>query len=84
MTEIDRMIDQDYELGALGTGSHAFYERLGWVAWRGPTWIRHSDGRRERSPDEDGNILVRLTPLTPAGLDLAQPIAVDWRPGEVW
>jgi aminoglycoside 2'-N-acetyltransferase I len=84
MTEIDRMIDRDYELGALSTGSHAFYERQGWVAWRGPTWIRHPDGRRERSPDEDGNILVRLTPRTPPGLDLAQPIAVDWRPGEVW
>ena len=84
MTEIDRLIDQGYELGALGTGSQPFYERLGWVLWRGPTWIRHPDGRLERSTDEDGGIMVRLTPRTPAGLDLSQPIAVDWRQGEVW
>jgi aminoglycoside 2'-N-acetyltransferase I len=84
MAEIDRLIDEGYELGGLGTGSHAFYERLGWVRWRGPTWIRHPDGRHERSAGEDGNIMVRLTPRSPPGIDLTQPIAVDWRPGEVW
>jgi aminoglycoside 2'-N-acetyltransferase I len=85
MDEIDRMIDEGYELGALGTGSQPFYERLGWEVWQGPTWIRHLDGRRERSAAEDGAIMVRRTPLTPHGLDLAAPIAIDWRPGsEVW
>lgn len=85
MEVIDEMIDNDYELGALGTGSHGFYARLGWVAWQGPTWIRERDGHLERSPDEDGDIMVRLTPSTPPGLDLSLPIAVDWRPGgEVW
>jgi len=84
MEVIDSMIDEKYELGALGTGSHAFYARLGWVTWQGPTWIRERDGHLERSPDEDGNIMVRLTPMTPPDLDLSLPIAVDWRPGEVW
>jgi aminoglycoside 2'-N-acetyltransferase I len=84
MEVIDSMIDEGYELGALGTGRHGFYERLGWVVWRGPTWIRERDGRLVRSPDEDGGIMVRLTPTTPADLDLSMPIAVDWRPGEVW
>jgi aminoglycoside 2'-N-acetyltransferase I len=84
MEAIDRMIDGGYELGALGTGSQPFYERLGWVSWRGPTWIRHPDGRMQRSVDEDGGIMVRRTPATPPGLDLDLPIAVDWRPGEVW
>jgi aminoglycoside 2'-N-acetyltransferase I len=84
MEVIDSMIDEGYELGALGTGSHDFYARLGWVIWRGPTWIREHDGRLERSPDEDGDIMVRITPKTPAELDLSLPIAVDWRPGEVW
>ncbi|MEO8639304.1 MAG: GNAT family N-acetyltransferase [Chloroflexota bacterium] len=83
MDVIDGMIEEGYELGALGTGSHGFYERLGWITWRGPTWIRERDGRLERSPDEDGGIMVRMTPKTP-GLDLSLPIAVDWRPGEVW
>ncbi len=84
MERINRMIDQGYELGALGTGRQGFYARLGWLTWRGPTWIRHPDGRRERSPDEDGGIMVRVTPATPPDLDLGLPIAVDWRPGEVW
>lgn len=84
MEVIDRMIDEGYELGALGTGSHAFYTRLGWVIWQGPTWIRERDGGLLRSPDEDGGIMVRRTPATPVDLDLSGPIAVDWRPGEVW
>jgi aminoglycoside 2'-N-acetyltransferase I len=84
MEVIDRMVDEGYELGALGTGSHAFYARLGWVVWQGPTWIRERHGRMVRSTDEDGNIMVRRTPATPADLDFSAPIAVDWRPGEVW
>jgi len=84
MKVIDGMLDASYELGTLGTGSHSFYSRLGWVSWEGPTWIRERDGTLRRSPDEDHDIMVRLTPITPPGLDLSQPIAVDWRPGEVW
>jgi aminoglycoside 2'-N-acetyltransferase I len=84
MEVIDRMVDEGYELGALGTGSHEFYARLGWVVWQGPTWIRERDGSLVRSTDEDGNIMVRRTPTTPPGLDFSAPIAVDWRPGEVW
>ncbi len=84
MEVIDRMIDEGYELGALGTGSHAFYARLGWVTWQGPTWIRERDGSLLRSTDEDGDIMVRRTSTTPPDLDLSGPIAVDWRPGEVW
>lgn len=84
MEVINGMLDERYEIGALGTGSHDFYARLGWVTWQGPTWIRQPDGRLDRSPDEDGGIMVRRTPMTPLDLDLSTPIAVDWRPGEVW
>jgi aminoglycoside 2'-N-acetyltransferase I len=84
MGVIDKMIDERYELGALGTGSQPFYARLGWVIWQGPPWIRQPDGRLDRAPDEDGYIMVRRTPATPPGLDLTLPITVDWRPGEVW
>ena len=84
MEVIDSMIDAGYELGALGTGSQGFYARLGWESWQGASWIRERDGRLERSPDEDGAIMIRRTPATPADLDLSLPIAVDWRPGEVW
>lgn len=84
MMAINRMIDERYEIGALGTGRHSFYARLGWVVWQGPTWIRNRDGALERSAAEDGDIMVRVTPRTPRGLDSTLPIAVDWRPGEVW
>ena len=84
MEVIDRLIDARYELGALGTGTQPFYARLGWVVWQGETWVRLRNGRVERSAGEDGGIMVRFTPATPPGLDVTLPIAVDWRPGEVW
>jgi aminoglycoside 2'-N-acetyltransferase I len=82
MREVDEYIDQTFQLGALGTGSHAFYERLGWVAWKGPTFVR-TDSGLIRTGEEDGQILVRLTPTSPE-LDLSAPISCNWRPGDVW
>ncbi|MDQ3991147.1 MAG: GNAT family N-acetyltransferase [Actinomycetota bacterium] len=80
--EAGAYIDATFRLGALGTDRHAFYERLGWVAWRGPTGVRTQRGV-VRTPEEDGYILVRLTPTSPP-LDLRAPITCEWRPGDVW
>lgn len=82
MREVGEHIDRSFALGALGTGLHAFYERLGWVVWEGPTGVRTHRGP-VRTPDDDGFVLVRLTPTTPR-LDLAEPISCDWRRGDVW
>jgi aminoglycoside 2'-N-acetyltransferase I len=82
MREVGEYIDETFELGALDTGSSAFYERLGWVVWRGPTYVRTDSGLL-RTADEDGQVLVRLTPASPA-LDLSAPISCDSRPGDVW
>ncbi len=82
MREVDEYIDQTFQLGALGTGSFAFYERLGWVVWNGPTFVRTNSGVI-RTGEEDGNVLVRLTPTSPK-LDLSAPISCDWRSGDVW
>jgi aminoglycoside 2'-N-acetyltransferase I len=71
-----------YQLGALGTGAHRFYERLGWWTWRGPSSVRMAHDER-RTPDEDGFIMVLETPTSPA-LDLDAPIACEWRNGDVW
>jgi hypothetical protein len=84
MREAGRILDEEYALGALATGSHAFYERLDWQRWRGPTSVRMPDGERVRSANQDGAIMVRRTPRTPADVDPADAIAVDWRPGESW
>lgn len=84
MGEIGRILDEEYELGALATTTNAFYARLGWETWAGPTWIRMADGDRVRSTSHDGQIMVLRTMRTPAGLDLHGPIAVDWRPDRPW
>jgi aminoglycoside 2'-N-acetyltransferase I len=82
MTAVNAWIRDRYELGALGTGRHSFYERLGWRTWNGPTSVRTVDGT-ERTPDEDGYILVLETPSSPP-LDLGAAISCEWRPGDVW
>ena len=82
MRAVGRYIDATFPLGALNTGRAAFYQRLGWVLWNGPTFVRTDTGP-VRTPEEDGYVLVRLTPTSPE-LDLSQPISCDWRPGDVW
>ena len=82
MQEVNAYIRERFQLGALGTGRHSFYERLGWLMWKGQTWVRTGDGPR-RSPEEDGYILVLPTPTSPE-LDLAAPIACGWRAGDAW
>ena len=82
MTDVTGFIRGSFELGMLGTGRHHFYERLGWVVWAGPAFVRTTDGLR-RTPDEEGDLLVLRTPTTPA-IDDHAPISCDWRPGDVW
>ena len=82
MRDVAAYIEDRFELGALGTGSQGFYERLGWRTWTGPSSVRTPDGDR-RTPDEDGYILVLSTPTSPR-LDPGAPISCDWRPGDVW
>ena len=82
MKRIGDLIRERYVLGALSTGTHAFYETLGWERWRGPTFV---DGPRvrERTTDDDGSIMILRTARSPH-LDLDGEIVCDWRPGDVW
>ncbi|CAN5589345.1 aminoglycoside N-acetyltransferase AAC(2')-Ic [soil metagenome] len=82
MEEVGALLRAEYELGALGTGEHGFYERLGWRTWNGPTSVRTPDGEVQ-TPDEDGYIMVLETPATPP-LDPTAPISCDWRTGDAW
>ncbi|MBM7844133.1 GNAT family N-acetyltransferase [Herpetosiphon giganteus] len=70
----------DFALAALSPSDAAFYQRLGWELWRGPLAMRTEQGV-EPTPDEEVMIL-RLPKTGP--LDLAAPISVEWREGEVW
>lgn len=82
MREVNDYLAEHFEIGALGTGSQPFYERLGWQVWQGPTSVRTEQGNQP-TPDEDGYILVLLTPSSPP-LDLTAPISCEWRPGDAW
>ena len=82
MEAVNAYIRERFELGALGTGRHHFYERLGWITWKGPTFVRTPEGPR-RTPDEDGYVLVLPTLASPE-LDPAGSISCDWRSGDAW
>lgn len=82
MTEVTAHIREHFALGALGSGRHRFYERLGWRRWLGPAFVRAADGPR-RTPDDEGFILILATPTSPP-LDPTLPISCDPRPGDDW
>jgi aminoglycoside 2'-N-acetyltransferase I len=82
MREIGDIIQRDYPLGGLSTSVPAFYERLGWELWEGPTFVRAAAGT-ERTADDDGGIMVLRTPASPP-LDLTRAITCEWRSGDVW
>ncbi len=82
MADVSAWIAERFDLGALGTGRHRFYERLGWQTWRGPSSVRSPDGE-QRTTDDDGFILVLRTRTSPP-FDLDAPIRCEWRPGDVW
>src|SRR3954469_1152775 len=65
-----------YALGALGTGEHAFYERLGWERWQGPTYERTPRGD-VRTPDDDEGVMILRLPTSP-GLTLRERLSCEW------
>jgi aminoglycoside 2'-N-acetyltransferase I len=84
MTAAEHVIAAAYDLGGLsdGTGIPGFYERRGWLAWRGPSSSLAPTGM-QRTPDDDGAIYVLRTPTSPE-FDVDGTIACDWRSGDVW
>lgn len=75
------LVRERYPLGALSTGLHGFYGRLGWLLWEGPTAVRRGTAV-ERTPDDDGGVLV--LPLADPDLDRTGLLVCDDRPGDVW
>lgn len=82
MDEIERLIRESYELGALGDSDAGFefYRVRGWQPWLGPTYADGPAGV-VRTEDDDGAILV--LPVR-ARLDLTGTLACGWREGDVW
>jgi aminoglycoside 2'-N-acetyltransferase I len=82
MGRVARLLAADFELGALSTGRHAFYQRLGWERWRGPTFVRHGENVVRTADEDDGIMVLRYG--TTSGLDLALPISCERRAGDDW
>lgn len=69
-----------YELGVLATSELAFYGRLGWRSWQGPTFAEHATGKLKVDPR--GSVMVLSTDLLEA--DLGGELVTTWRSGDVW
>lgn len=82
MRKVAELIAAHHRLGALSTGEHHFYERLGWERWRGPTFVR-SGSQLIRTPDEDDGIMVLRFGRSSA-LDLSATISCETRTGDDW
>ena len=82
MTEVGKLLRREFELGALATGRHAFYERLGWERWRGPTSVRRDAQEIRTEGDDDAVMVLRFGPS--ADVDLTAPISCEARSGDHW
>ena len=69
-----------YDLAALSPSDAGWYERLGWVRWRGPLFIA-KDGDLQATPDDE--VVVYRTPRS-GELDLDAALTGEWRPFELW
>ncbi len=72
----------EFEFGALSTGRHGFYERLGWERWHGPTFVRHGP-ELVRTEDEDDGVMVLRFDRSLA-VDLSGSISCEARTGDDW
>jgi aminoglycoside 2'-N-acetyltransferase I len=82
MTRATALVRERYDLGGLSTGRPAFYERLGWERWRGPSFVRDGERLVRTADDDDGILVLRHGPS--AALDLAADVACEARPGDDW
>jgi aminoglycoside 2'-N-acetyltransferase I len=82
MSEAARLIRSHYEIGALSSGLHGFYQRLGWERWTGPTSVRRDDEAIRTEEDDDGLMVLRFGPSL--DLDLGAPITCEARRGDHW
>ncbi|MGI8522287.1 MAG: GNAT family N-acetyltransferase [Nocardioides sp.] len=71
-----------WPFGALSTSKHGFYEQLGWERWRGTSYVRMVDGRRQADGEHGGLMVLRFGPS--ADVDLTASITCEDRPGDAW
>ena len=82
MRALAPVLKDNFEVGALSTGRHGFYERLGWERWRGPTFVRSGQRLIRTEDDDDALMVLRFGPSLE--LDLTAPISCEARSGDPW
>lgn len=83
VARVNELVRARFEMGALSTDRQAFYTRLGWEPWQGPSFVRHDDGRLVRTADEDDGIMVlRFGPSS--DVDLGAALTCRARSGDDW
>jgi aminoglycoside 2'-N-acetyltransferase I len=80
MARLAESID-DHEIGCLQTDRPGFYERVGWVLWRGPLAGRSPEGLVP-TPRQTG-VMVLPTPRTPP-LDRDGLLTIECQPNRIW
>lgn len=82
MDAVEQVLRGAYQLGALSASDAGrnLYASRGWLPWRGPTSVVAPTGIT-RTPDDDGSIYVLPVSVE---VDTSEPIACDWRNGDVW
>jgi aminoglycoside 2'-N-acetyltransferase I len=82
MRQVAQLLRSEFEMGALSTGVHDFYERLGWKRWLGPTYVRHGS-ELVRTEEEDAGVMA--LPFGPSqDIDLTTSISCRSRSGDDW
>jgi aminoglycoside 2'-N-acetyltransferase I len=76
------LIEDGSQLGLLGTGAYRFYEREGWVRWRGPLSVSEPDGSITPTPDEEGDVMALFVPATPEWVHVDLPLRRPRRDAE--
>ena len=82
MSELMQLLRAEFEFGALSTGRHGFYERLGWERWRGPTFVRHGPELVRTGDEDDGVMVLRFD--RSLAVDLSGSISCEARTGDDW
>jgi aminoglycoside 2'-N-acetyltransferase I len=82
MAQLERVIANAYEIGALGATDEAvpLYERRGWRRWLGPTSAITPEGVRRTASDDGGVYVLSVS----VAVDLASELTCDWRDGDLW
>lgn len=82
MAEASELIRSEFDMGALSTGHHSFYARLGWERWIGPTFVRRGSDSIRTEEEDDGVMVLRFGPSK--DVDLSAPLLCEGRCGDDW